>query len=281
MASRAMRPRGATQHESFLRHRRFLWLRVALVLGVLAIAGYALIPAADGPYGGTWFGYVLGTVGALLIVWLTLLGLRKRVMTPGRWSLKAWTSAHVWLGLSLVVIATLHTGLRLGWNLATLAWTLMMVVIGSGIYGVIAYAVLPAGMARAADRQTRGEMIEGLRAIDRQLHEAAQPLDSGAAQAVHAAMAQDPFAAGLWRRLAGHDPACATLAALGTLRAVGGDDAARVAGLLAKRRAVLDRVRRAMRQRALLEVWLRIHVPITVALLAALSAHVISVFYYW
>ena len=36
-----------------------------------------------------------------------------------------------------------------------------------------------------------------------------------------------------------------------------------------------------MRLRALLEVWLYVHIPATIALLAALTAHIISVFYYW
>jgi len=291
MASAASRARSAkgralpatAQHEGFLRHRRFFWLKFASLLSALACLGYALIPAGDGPYGGTWFGYVLGTAGAGLIGWLTLLGIRKRAMTTGRWSLKGWVSAHVWLGLSLIVVATLHTGMRLGWNLATLAWSLMLLVIATGVYGVIAYATLPAAFSRATDRQTRAEMIDGLRAIDRQLLEAAQPLDAGAAQAVRAAMGQDPFAAGLMRRLSGHDPHCATLSAIGLLRDGRAPDAAvtRVIGLLAKRRAVLDRVRQALRQHALLEVWLRVHVPATIALLAALLAHIISVFYYW
>jgi len=281
--SRARSLAQVTQHEGFLRHRRFFWLKIASVLSGLAWLGYALIPVSDGPYGGTWFGYVLGSAGAGLIGWLTMLGVRKRAITRGVWSLKGWVSAHVWLGLSLIVIATLHTGLRLGWNLATLAWSLMVLVIATGIYGVIAYATLPAAFSRASDRQTRAEMIDGLRAIDRQLLEAAQPLNAGAAQAVRAAMDQDAFAAGLLRRLAGHDPGCATLAAISQLRDANAPDAgtARVIGLLAKRHAVLDRVRQAMRQRALLEVWLRVHVPVTLALIAALVAHVISVFYYW
>jgi hypothetical protein len=36
-----------------------------------------------------------------------------------------------------------------------------------------------------------------------------------------------------------------------------------------------------MRLKALLEIWLYVHVPATFALLAALAAHIVSVFYYW
>ena len=88
----------------------------------------ALIDVRPRHNGGSWYGYLLGTIGALLILWLTLLGVRKRAMTRRRWSLKAWTSAHVYLGLSLIVIGTLHTGFQFGWNVHTLAYALMMLV---------------------------------------------------------------------------------------------------------------------------------------------------------
>jgi hypothetical protein len=55
----------------------------------------------------------------------------------------------------------------------------------------------------------------------------------------------------------------------------------RVAALLEKRRDQLAQIRGALRIRALLEVWLFVHIPLTIALIAALTAHVISVFYYW
>ena len=51
--------------------------------------------------------------------------------------------------------------------------------------------------------------------------------------------------------------------------------------MLRKRQGQLDQMRRHMRLKAMLEVWLYIHVPVTVALLAALTAHIVSVFYYW
>lgn len=274
------------EHESFLRHRDFRWLKIGGGLALLALLGYAIIPAAPGPYGGSWFGYTLGTAGAGLILWLSLLGIRKRAMTPGRWSLKAWTSAHVWLGVALIVVATLHTGLHLGWNLATLAWTLMMLVILSGVYGISAYATLPMGLSQNREEQTQPEMVEGLRAIDRQLHDAAQPLPGAEAEWVHAAMAQSPFAVGLRQRLAGRADSCATLRALALLENAPDDAPAalaipRVRSLLGRRRALLEQIRRQMRLRALLEVWLYVHIPITVALLAALTAHIVSVFYYW
>jgi len=40
-------------------------------------------------------------------------------------------------------------------------------------------------------------------------------------------------------------------------------------------------MRRDVQLKAMLEIWLYFHVPLSFALLAALAGHVISVFYYW
>jgi hypothetical protein len=276
----------SADHEGFLRHRRFRWLKVALVLCAAAALGYALIDVQPRPNGGSWYGYTLGTIGAGLIVWLALLGLRKRAMTRGAWSLKAWTSAHVYLGLSLIVVATLHTGFQLGWNVHTLAYVLMMLVIASGIWGVVAYASLPSALSANREELTQEQMIEGIRAIDRQLHDAAQPLGREHSDLVLAALGEDLFGGGLVARLSGTWRRCATARALerfafADAQGLGDPAIGRVEKLLIRRKAQLDRLRRQMRLRALLEVWLYVHVPMTVALLAALTAHIVSVFYYW
>ncbi len=292
MASRASgQPRGASGgalHDGFLRHARFRWLKVSLLLCLTAIAGYWLADVQPRPNGGSWYGYALGTIGVLLILWLTLLGVRKRAMTRGRWSLKAWTSAHVYLGLSLIVIGTLHSGFQFGWNVHTLAWALMMLVIASGIWGIAVYAAIPAALSNNREQLTQTQMLEALRAADRQLHEAAQPLSHWDAELVQASLAQDPFAGGLWSRLTGRDRRCATARALEVIRRTtgdrpdtGNDPLERVDSLLERKRAMLVRLRRHLRLKAMLEIWLFVHVPATFALIAALTAHVVSVFFYW
>jgi hypothetical protein len=275
-------------HEGFLRFKNFRWLKIALVLSLVSLAGYALIDVQPRPNGGSWYGYGLGTVGAGLILWLTMLGVRKRAMTRGRWSLKAWTSAHVYLGLSLIVIATLHTGFQFGWNVHTLAYALMMLVIFSGIYGITVYANLPQTLSDNRGEMTKPQMIDALRKLDRQIQVSAQPLAEDDTEMVLLSTEEDPFAGGLFRRLSGSYPRSGTRRALNELRRrlptlVGEEEnaVATVVNLLERKAVALARIRRHLRIKALLEVWLYVHVPVTFALIAALIAHIVSVFFYW
>ena len=71
-------------HEGFLRHKNYRWFKIASLLSLTALVGYMLIDVQPRPNGGTWYGYTLGTIGALLILWLTMLGLRKRAITRKR-----------------------------------------------------------------------------------------------------------------------------------------------------------------------------------------------------
>lgn len=271
------------RHEGFLRYAGFRWAKISGALCLLVIVSYAMVDVTPRHNGGSWYGYTLGTIGAGLILWLTALGYRKRRMTRDHWSLKAWTSAHVYLGLSLIVVGTWHSGFQFGWNVHTLAWALMMLVILSGLFGVIAYATLPRVLSANRDQMTQMQMLEAVRAFDRQLHAAAQPLSPEDTAPVLAALDEDPFAGGIAARLSGRYPHCATAAALRALSARRGSGAEidRVIGLLAQKQAALARLRAHLRIRALLEIWLYVHVPLTFALIAALSAHIVSVFFYW
>jgi hypothetical protein len=52
-------------------------------------------------------------------------------------------------------------------------------------------------------------------------------------------------------------------------------------GTVSRKRTLLRKVRKTIRLQALLQLWLYLHVPLSFALLAALIAHIVSVFFYW
>jgi hypothetical protein len=277
-------------HEGFLRHAGFRWAQAATALSVAAIAAYFLVSLDEPPSGGSWLGYLLGTTGAGLIVWLACLGVRKRAVSNNAYLLKAWVSAHVYLGLSLIVVATLHTGFQFGWNVHTLAYGLMMLVIASGAVGVWAYSALPERLhaIRGADgKNTRKKMLEDIASLDEQLHIAAQPLDRTAAAIVRMSLEKTDVGGGFWTRLLGDYRHCANRAALARIQALTPGPVNRpetlekIEALLQQKAEVLTLARRQMRVTALLEAWLFVHIPATFALLAALTAHIVSVFIYW
>jgi hypothetical protein len=286
-AAQSGRVKSDGTHEGFLRHKSFRWLKIGLVLSLTAGLGYMLIDVQPRPNGGTWYGYLLGIIGTLLILWLTMLGVRKRIPSRKRWSLKGWTSAHIYLGLSLAVIGTLHMGFQIGWNVHTLAYVLMMLVIISGLWGISAYTLLPKRMSLNREELTENQMLEGLRSMDRQLHDAAQPLDHRYAELVRKSLQEDPFGGGLLSRVFGiyrKSKARKTLAQLSQEIAFRpGDDnpIERLDGLLERKEHKVQRLRKHLQYKARLEIWLYFHVPLTFALIAALSAHIVSVFFYW
>ena len=278
----------AARHESFLQYRRYRWFKIALLLSILLVVAYLMIDVQPRHNGGSWLGYFLGTAGALLILWLAMLGIRKRNITRGRWSLKAWTSAHVYLGLALIVIGSLHTGFQFGWNVHTLAYALMMLVILSGAYGISVYAMLPQGLSDSRSEMTGPQMIEAVNSLDKQIQGAAQPLSDADSEVVLGSLGEDPFGGGVWRRMSGSYPRCGNRHALRVMRARLGESTGKQAAaveqvvtLLERKAAALQRVRGYVQRRALLEIWLYVHVPLTFVLIAALLAHIVSVFFYW
>lgn len=193
-------------HQSFLSYRNFFYLKIALGLCGLAILAYALHDPADPPNGGTWLGYTLGSLGAALIGWLAWFGVRKRHYHGTSNRLVAWLSAHVYLGASLIVIATLHSGFQFGWNVHTLAYVLTMLVIASGFYGLYAYVTYPRLLAANRGGLTREAMISEVAELDRESLALADQVGKDAHKVVLQSIDETVLGGPVWEQLFG-DPA--------------------------------------------------------------------------
>lgn len=311
-------PNAASVHESFLVHAGFRYLRVATLICLAAIATYWWHNPAGGANGGTWLGYTLGTIGALLIVWLTLLGMRKRRYASRMGTVRGWLSAHVYLGLTLVTIATLHTGFHFGWNVHTVSYVLMLAVIASGVYGIVVYARYPEMITANRDQGTRTAWLAELDEINESSLKLADSLDAQVHQVVVKSIDRIRIGGNLVEQLFGPrvpvsqafdqvqkelglttrfmasqiQPAAPTQAPdmSSTVMFMAGqlarssqdnENIQKLLDLIARRRDLSSRINRDIRLHAQMQIWLYIHVPLTFALLAALTAHILSVFIYW
>ena len=275
-------------HSSYLVHNRFRYLKLAVILTILCMIPYFAWEPPEGHNGGTWLGYTLGTIGGLLILWLMWLGIRKRRYTAGNWSLKAWTSAHVYLGLSLTIIATLHAGFQVGWNIHTLAYVLMMLVIISGMFGVGAYGYVPSRQTENRMGQTLADMAGEMMQADERAAELTIGLPDEFSRLVELSRDQTRIGGSTWKIITGMDRSCGTTKALRRAlelsKDLPPDQAQKATALiqtLGQKHDLVRRARRDLRYKGFMDLWLFIHVPISLALLAALLAHVISVFFYW
>jgi len=299
-------------HGSFLNHAGYRYLWVALLLALGSLAAYIIhTPLGAPPNGGTWLGYTLGTIGAALILWLTWFGVRKRRYGAGIGSTRGWLSAHVYLGTSLILITLLHSGFQFGWNIHTFALVLMLLVIFSGFFGVYAYLRYPTLMTRNRDNATRAAMLEEIADLDQSALQLADAVDPKIHSSVLRSIERTRLGGGAWAQLTAHDDSDAALldvrqaadarekaskgkgreartmiAMVDFLSAETSSDKQseslrKLIDVLSRKKTLATRVARDIQLQALMEIWLYIHVPLSIGLLAALTAHIVSVLFYW
>ena len=296
-------------YESFLIFRKSRYLVQASAVTLVAVLLFVLHESPEPPNGGTWYGYSMGTIGALLIVWLGWYGIRKRRYSSTLGSVEGWLSAHVYFGLALLVVATLHSAGELGWNVHSLAYVLMCVVIASGIYGVFLYRLAPRRIADNLAGRSRDAMVKQIAELDRRsqrlLADTLPEVQTAVSSAIERTAAvqgpgsglfardnsrvilpDDRTAAGSGSRLVSNRDQKTVLAFLSRQLAGsrGGAETLALRDLIdifTERRRLLAGLRKDHWMQTQLRAWLFVHVPLTFALLAALTVHIVAVFLYW
>ncbi|MCZ6460303.1 MAG: hypothetical protein O6766_13200, partial [Gammaproteobacteria bacterium] len=235
------------------------------------------------------------------IVWLALLGYRKRRYSSGMGSMQGWTSAHVYLGVAVWLLATLHCAAEFGWNIHTFAYALMTFVIVSGMFGVYAYLSLPRQTSDNSAGVGRSELFAELYQLNREGADIAHKCAGDVQTAALSSIQRSKVGGGVWSQLVGRDasnfetledggvanpdqtpvidyvasriPKAGKRSEVTFLR--------ELLAVLCRRQTVLRQLREEIRLKSWLKIWLYVHVPMTFATIAALIAHVFSTFVYW
>jgi hypothetical protein len=147
---------------------------------------------------------------------------------------------------------------------------------------------VPCAMTDNLGEQTLQAIVLRLSDVDREMREKALSLPDDLFALIDASVAGTRLGGSFTRLVTGRDRDCPTGRAVQVwpqqARRLTGDAARvdkEVYGLLLQKHQMLERARRDIRLKAILDLWLYLHVPLAFMLLAALIAHVVAVFIYW
>jgi hypothetical protein len=138
------------------------WIVACLVVTGLAIFWFVAASAgqAGWPGGSSPPGFTFGILGGLICLYEFLLWPRKKVRTWRIGRVQVWMRAHIWLGLLAVPLLVLHTGFTWGGALSMTLMILFLVVIASGIWGLVLQQFLPKVLLAEIPAETIYSQIE-------------------------------------------------------------------------------------------------------------------------
>lgn len=121
-------------------------------------------PSESHRVGGTSLGLIFGTIALAIFVFAALLGVRKKIVLWRIGTVQRWLRAHIWLTLLTIPLVILHSGFRLGGPMTTLIIVLYVIVMVSGIYGLVLQHYVPSVMMERLPAESVYEQIPHIRA---------------------------------------------------------------------------------------------------------------------
>jgi hypothetical protein len=263
-----------------------LWRKLFVVLLLALTASFIWYARREFPHGGSNIGIAYGIAGYLLILLLAYFGIRKRSYRSTFGTLEQWLQSHIYLGVLVMVILLFHAGGRYNDKVAVATLILVAIVVASGILGAILYVTVPRLLTEVESNLTVDELAEQLNQLARNMARIASAR-SAPFQRIYEELIREsePGALAGWQ----------LLVAFGRRRKQDQGDWARLIALVPKeeqeelrqmlvvsrqRKELLLRLVYQQRYKNVLEFWLYIHVPFTLALLVMAVVHIVAVFYY-
>lgn len=277
----------------FLTNKKsILWRWIAAILLALLVASYWwLARAAGSTHGGSAWGIAYGVTASALVLLLVAFGWRKRAYRSKVGTLEGWLQAHVYLGVLVLVVVLLHTGFRFEDRVAVAAFVVMGVVVLSGLVGTAFYTVYPRLLTEVQSDLSPADTSERLNRLTASMARLASGR-SRAFEGVYRDVVARSTPRGLagWRLTLGRMPGGGRRGVeamgnrwTGLLARVPPEEQEPLRQLLMLARQQQElhlRLAYQERYKNLLDVWLWVHVPLSVVLLILIAAHVIAAFYF-
>jgi hypothetical protein len=264
-----------------------LWRRIFIVLLAVVAGVYLWQGKGQFPHGGSLIGLVYGTIGYLLILLLAFYGIRKRAYRSRLFTLEGWLQSHIYLGILVLIVLIFHSGGRFNDRIAVATLILCAVVVLSGIAGAIFFVTVPRLLTEVESNLTAEEISAQLNQLGKSMARIASGR-SAPFQRIYDGLIKESLPGWLagWRLLFARMRKSSQQAAgdwSKLLSLVGKDEQEQLRQMLVvsrQRKELLIRLMYQQRYKNVLEFWLYIHVPVTIALIALGTLHVVAVFYY-
>lgn len=264
-----------------------IWRRIFILLLAATIAAFVWSARSEFTHGGSLVGLIFGTAGYLLILLLAYYGIRKRSYRSTFGTMEQWLQSHIYLGILVLVLLVLHTGGRFNDMVAVTTLILVAVVVLSGIAGAIFFTTVPRLLTEVESNLTVEEISTQLNQLARNMAR----LASGKSQPfvrIYEGLMKESMPGWLagWRLLFARMRRKSQQAAgdwSKMLALVGKDEHEPLRQMLVfsrQRKELLMRLMYQQRYKNILEFWLYIHVPVTIAVIVFGTVHVVAVFYY-
>jgi hypothetical protein len=146
------------------------WASASLMIFVASAVGYIIyaLNATPRPSGGSVVGLIFGITGFAFMIFAALLGARKRVPVWRLGRAQAWMRGHLWLGLLSLPMILFHGGFRFGGTMTQVLMWLLIITVGSGLFGAILQNYLPRLLTTDVPLETIYDEIGNVRKLLRE-----------------------------------------------------------------------------------------------------------------
>ena len=270
------------------RHGR-RWRIISLILLAILVVSYVWYEKSEGyTHGGSGMGLLYGLIALLLILLLLFFGVRKRWYRSTWGTLEEWLQSHIYVGLFTFVLIVAHTGFRFEDQIAVALMIVVTLVVLSGVVGAILYKTVPRMLTEVDANLPVSAISDEMNQLTRSMSRIASG-KSGPFQKVYKTLVRESMPQPLagWLLLVKGTPGGGV-----TSRS---DDWSSLLGLVPEEEQpalrqllVLSRQQKELhlrlisqqRYRNLLDAWLYVHLPLSLAMIILIVAHLWGVVYY-